>query len=134
MNILTPTPLLRTALALDGATSLLAGAAQVAAPDGIARWTGLPAPLLSATGLFLLVFGVVLLALSRRAHLPDGVVSGIVAGNVGWALACLALPAAGLVHPGPLGLAWLAVHVVDVLVWASLEHFGMKASTTSVST
>ena len=131
MKIVTPSPLLRTALLADACASGAMALLQLALTPTLASWTRLPPPLLTETGLFLVVYVALLLALARNARLPAALVGLIVGGNVGWAAAAVALTAA--LEPSGLGIAFLAAHAVAVLAFAALEFAGLKASPAAMT-
>ena len=128
MSTLTPSPLLRFALVLDAGVSGFIALAQLLLTDWLARATLLPSPLLLLTGTFMAIYAGVLLWLARRAELRDAWVRLIAFGNLGWALACVALALSGLVPHAPLGAAYLAMQALGVVVFAVLQFKGLAAS------
>lgn len=127
-NLLLPSPTLRLALWTDAAVSGAAGALQLAGGDALAAAFGLPAPLSLASGVFLLGYAAMLVAMARASRLHAALLALVVFGNLGWALACVALPAAGALNPEPLGWAWLLLQAVAVVAFAAWEGAGWRAS------
>jgi hypothetical protein len=127
-NLLLPSPTLRMALWTDAAVSASAGALQLAGGDALAATFGLPASLSLASGVFLLGYAAMLVAMARASRLHAALLALVVFGNLGWALACIGLPAAGLLSPTALGWAWLLLQAVAVLVFAAWEGAGWRAS------
>ena len=111
MNTIQPSRLLRGALLADALVSAGAAALQLLPAGAFAELTGLPRPLLAATGAFLLAYVALLL---------------VVIGNAGWALGCTAL-AIRWALPAP-GTAWLLVQAVAVMAFALLQWRGLAAS------
>lgn len=128
MSTVKPSPLLRFALYLDAGVSGMIAAVQLLLTDLLARLTQLPSALLLETGVFMVLYAGTLLWLARRAELRAGWVLLIVLGNLGWALACLALWLSGLVPGAPLGAAYLLMQAVGVVVFAGLQYKGLAAS------
>lgn len=110
----------------DATSCAATGALQLTLADALAPWTGLPASLLAGTGAFLLVYAGALVWLARQPGPPRSLIRLVILGNLGWAVACGALPMMGV---GPLtgwGIAWLAAQVVVVLVLADLQWAGLR--------
>ena len=126
MNTVKPSRLLRGALLADALVSAGAAALQLLPAGAVAELTGLPRPLLAATGAFLLVYVALLLVMARSTRLWSTLVLLVVIGNAGWALGCLAL-AIRWALPAP-GTAWLLVQAVAVLAFALLQWRGLAAS------
>ena len=128
MSTVKPSPLLRFALYLDAGVSGLIAVVQLLLTDLLALLTQLPSALLLETGVFMVLYAGTLLWLARRAELRAGWVLLIVLGNLGWALACLALWLSGLAPGAPLGAAYLLMQAVGVVVFAGLQYQGLAAS------
>lgn len=124
----TPSPLLRRALLADAVVSGAVAALQLLATDALASLLGLPAALLTATGLFLVAYTGLLAWLASRRRMPAWLVATIVVGNVGWAAGGVALLAAGSSAPTALGAAFVVLQVVAVLAFAALEYLGLRRS------
>lgn len=126
MSHIQPSPLLQRALWLDIVGSGAVTALQLAATDPLARLTQLPQPLLLESGLFMLLYVVLLLGMVRARRLPLALVRLVIAGNAAWAVAALAL--AVVLAPTAWGLALLAVHAGAVLLFAALQQMGLRQS------
>lgn len=125
---LLPSSTLRAALWADALVSGAAGALQLAGGDALAAALGLPASLSLASGVFLLGYAAMLVAMARAPRLLAALLALVVVGNLGWALACIGLPMAGVLDPSPLGVAWLGLQALAVLVFAAWELAGWRAS------
>lgn len=128
MRSVLPSPLLRGGLLLDASVSAAAGLLQVGSGARGADALGLPAPLLSGSGGFMLVYAAVLVLMARSRALWAPMVQAVVIGNVGWALGCVAALCLSLPAPTALGTAWLLLQAVAVLVFAAAEGLGLRRS------
>ena len=113
---------------IDAASCLACGLLQLGTPSLLPALTGLPAVLLLESGIFLLLYGAALLWLARRESVPATVVRLLVAGNLGWAAACVALMAGPWLQPTPWGHAYLALQALTVLVLAELQWLALRRS------
>lgn len=129
MKTVVPSRLLTLALAADALVSGATAALQVAAPAWLGQLLLLPHALLLETGIFLVAYTVLLIVLARSARVWSGLIGIVVAGNLGWAIGCVALLASGALSPNLLGAAFVATHVIVVLTFATLEFNGLRAST-----
>lgn len=125
---------LTNVLRTDGASCLVTGAVQVAGSGSLAVLFGLPANLPTASGVFLLGYGLVALWIASLNPKPRPVVAAIALGNVGWALGCIALLAAGRMAPTVWGSAWVLVQVTTVLVLACLQWMGLRRIASATPT
>ena len=117
---------LKQVLTVDSAVSLAGGALHVAASSGLQGLTGIASGLYLATGLFLLLFGVLVGVLAWLRHPPSALVWILIAGNVGWALACVAMVVQPPGNYTALGLGYLVINALWVVLMASLEFAGLQ--------
>ncbi|MDN3922321.1 hypothetical protein [Roseateles violae] len=110
----------------DAASCAATGALQLGLTGTLAALTGLPTALLSGTGLFLLAYAALAAAMARRARPPRTLIGLVALGNLGWAIACLALAASGLFALSSWGIAWLLAQAVCVIVLAELQWTGLR--------
>jgi hypothetical protein len=110
----------------DAASCLGTGALQLALAEPMARWTGLPAPLLAATGAFLVAYAALAAWIARRSPTPRALIGLVVLGNFAWALGCVALMLSGALPLSNLGMAWLIVQAVVVVALAELQWLGLR--------
>jgi hypothetical protein len=127
-HAITPSASLRLALRCDAAFSAATGLLQASAADALAALLGLPQPLLSWTGWFMLAYAASLVALARGATRPPVLMAIVVFGNVGWAIACIAVWAFGWVGPNALGVAYLVFQALAVFGLALWQFRGWRAS------
>ncbi|MBA3479213.1 MAG: hypothetical protein H0T52_12580 [Lautropia sp.] len=128
MQFITPSGLLKKALAADAVASGALAILQLAMPDALGRQLLLPRALLFETGVFLVFYTVLLVVLARSPRVWAGLITFVVIGNVGWAIGCAWLPTAGNPQPSALGVAYLAMQAAAVLVFATLEYRGLRSS------
>jgi hypothetical protein len=119
---------LRHVLFADSASCVATGALQVLLAGTLAELLQLPRELLLATGIFLLVYAAVVALVATREPIPRAMVWLFVAGNFGWAAACVALLAAAPLRPSLAGQAWIVAQAVTVVVLAELQWAGLRRS------
>ncbi|MES2613180.1 MAG: hypothetical protein V4679_23210 [Pseudomonadota bacterium] len=126
MSLLSSPSFLRAVVWFDAATGVLLAALHLALTDTLAGWLGLPAGLVSASGLALIGFALLAAVIAGQRQTPRGLLALLVAGNAAWALSSLGLLLSSAVAPTGWGQAYLAVHVVSVGLLAELQWFGMR--------
>lgn len=119
-------PTLKAALLADAVVSGAVAAQQLAFTGPLAELTLLPAALLSGTGLFMVGYTALLLLLWRAPRVLPWLIKFIVAGNIGWGLACLYLLAGQVVPFNGWGQALLLVQAAGVMVLAGWEALGLR--------
>jgi uncharacterized membrane protein (UPF0136 family) len=117
---------LRNVLRVDALSCIACGVLQVAFPAAMARLLNLPEGLIAYTGEFLLVYAAVVAFVSTRKPLPRLIIWALVAGNIGWALACVLLLVSGGASPSMPGVAYVVVQALTVAVLAELQYFGLR--------
>ncbi len=117
---------LRYVLLADALSCLATGALQLALTDALAALLRLPAPLLLATGWFLLAYAAVVAFVATRDPIPRGPVWLFLAGNAGWAAGCIALLVSGAVAPTGWGTAWVLAQAVTVGLLAELQWMALR--------
>jgi uncharacterized membrane protein len=115
---------LRRVLLADALASLGSAALLIAAPGPLAWLTGLPKPLLLETGLVLVPFVLLLLAVAAPRATSRAGVRAIVAINGLWVIGSAAVLAANA--PTALGYVLVIVQAVAVAVLAALQAAGLK--------
>ncbi|MEZ0306323.1 MAG: hypothetical protein ACAH21_00270 [Ramlibacter sp.] len=130
MSIFASPRFLRNVLFADAASCLATGAIQLVFGAQLAQWLNLPSVLLTGTGWFLLAYAATVAFVATRDPLPRPLVWLFVAGNAGWAVACVALLASGMLAPTALGTAWIVAQAVTVAVLAELQWTGLRHTHT----
>ena len=115
-------------MAADGLSCAATGALQLGLGDTLARLTGLPAPLLGGTGVFLLAYAVFAAWIARCPVPPRSLIGLVVVGNLAWAAGCVALLLGGGIAPTALGVAWVLAQAGVVVGLAALQWRGLRAS------
>ncbi|HEY0885459.1 MAG TPA: hypothetical protein VGE20_09270 [Ramlibacter sp.] len=126
MSILAAPRFLRHVLVADAISCLATGAAQVTAAQPLATLLGLPRALLAGTGWLLLAYAAVVALVAMRDSPPPRPVRAFAAGNLAWALGCVALLASGLVAPTALGVAWVLAQAAVVVLLAHLQWTALR--------
>jgi len=123
-------PFLRTVLKLDAASCLSMAASLVLGAAIFEPYLGLPKALLTAAGIALVPIGVFMFWLGVQERGSAVLVQLVVIGNIGWALASLALfeliPEMTL-----LGAVVVAAQALAVILFALLEWRGLQGSGAS---
>jgi hypothetical protein len=126
MNSIVASPFLKRALLADAGVSGAVALLQLVASKPLADFTGLPAGLLVGTGVFLVGYVSLLIALAVRESVWSSLIWLVIAGNLGWAVAALSI--AALQPLAALGTAFVLVHALAVTTFAYLEYRGLSAS------
>lgn len=119
---------LRNVLRADALSCVACVVLQVVFTGQMAQLLGLPEALLAYTSEFLLVYAAVVAFVSTRDPLPRPLVWVLLAGNLGWAIACALLLVSGRVAPSMLGTAYVVAQALTVAVLAELQFFGLRRS------
>jgi hypothetical protein len=128
MRTVSPSPLLKTALVADAVVTGAAAVLQLTAASWLSELLVLPRALLIESGAFLVAYTALLIVLARSARVPSAIIAIIILGNVGWAVGCAALLITDTLSPSGLGVAFVIMQAAAVLVFATLEYQGLKAS------
>lgn len=128
MSVLSSPNFLRNVLWADAASCLGSGALQLLLTGTMVSMLGLPGPLLTATGIFLLVYGAAVAFLATRNPVPRPIVWLLVVGNLGWAVGCVALMVSGMLPLTAVGKGYVLVQALTVAVLAELQWMGLTRS------
>ena len=131
MSIFASPRFLRNVLLADAASCLATGALQLAFTGPLASLLRLPPQLLVGTGMFLVAYAAFVAFVGTRQPIPRGWVWLFIAGNLGWAVGCVALLASGILAPSTLGTAWVIAQAATVAVLAELQWTGLRRSRKS---
>jgi hypothetical protein len=121
-----PRPFLNSILAFDAATCAVMGSGLVLGAGPLSAVLGMPPVFLSAAGLALIGFALLLGWVATRKTVAPSLVGLIVAGNVAWAAASLLLLAEGMFTLTPLGSAFVLAQALAVLLIAAAEYMGLR--------
>lgn len=117
---------LRAVLWFDASTGVLLGALHLLLTQTLAEWLGLAPALLQVSGVVLLGYAALAVAVASAQVLPRAALMALVVGNFAWALASLGLLLGSSLSPTVLGQAYLLVHVVSVALLAELQWMGAR--------
>ncbi|WP_265515645.1 hypothetical protein [Nitratireductor luteus] len=122
------TSYLRKVLLLDAAVSGAAGVLMIAGAGILSSLLALPSGLLFWSGLVLVPFVAMLVAVARRPSAPRLVLIDIVGVNVLWVIASFAIMAVGIIQPNMLGVFFITVQALAVALFAALQAAGLRAT------
>lgn len=125
---LTPSPLLRFAIRLDGVCSLLAGLATLGGAGLVARWLGLAEPATLGLGLFMAGYGGLLLWLGAQRRVWALLPPMLSYGNGAWAVLSVVATAMGWLGVGLTGQAVMIGQALLVALFALLQGLGGRRS------
>lgn len=125
-NLLSSPSTLRAVVWFDASTGILLGALHLLLTAPMATWLGLPPGLLVVTGVMLLGYAALAITIARARPMSRGLLWVLIIGNFAWALGSLGLLLGSSLSPTLLGQAYLAVHVVSVVLLAELQWMGVR--------
>jgi hypothetical protein len=131
--MINPSQFLRRAILAD---AIFSGASAVLLTFGageLAPLANLPETLLRETGLFLILYALVVGWLGTRLAMPKPLVAIVISGNAAWTLASIALLFSGAVTPNLLGEAFVAAQAIAVGALAELQYIGLRRSGGTVT-
>jgi hypothetical protein len=126
MTVTDTSTFLRRTLWLDAAVSGASGVVMWLGADTLEPWLAIPAPLFRVTGVSLLPFAALLVALATRPTTPRSGIAAVIVANALWVVASIALLLSGQVAPTLLGYAFVIVQAVAVLGFAELQRVGLR--------
>lgn len=125
---MTPSPLLRFALRLDGVASVAVGLLACLGLGAAATALGAPRAAIFGTGVFCVGYGAMAFWLGSRPFLRRTPIRAIALGNGLWAAGSVALGYSGWFAPTSIGLALLLAQAAAVAVFAGLQYVGLRQS------
>jgi hypothetical protein len=128
MNRHEASPLLRRTLLVDATVSGVTGLAMLLGATALEEVLGLPVALARGAGIALLPFAALVFQLSRRQQVPRASVVTVIAVNVAWVVASLALVVAGGVGLTGLGAGFVLAQALGVAAFAALQYAGLQRS------
>ena len=123
-----PSLLLRRALLADAIFSGTSAIVLTLGAGALASLLSLLDMLLRETGLFLILYAALVGWLGTRPSMPKALVAIVIAGNVAWTLASIALLFSGAVTPNMLGEALVVAQAIVVGALAELQYIGLRRS------
>jgi hypothetical protein len=128
-----PSQFLRRALLADAIFSGIAAVLLTLNAGALAPLLDLPEALLRETGLFLIAYTALVGWLGTRQTMPKILVAIVIAGNIAWTIASIALLFSGAVTPNLLGEAFVAAQAIATGVFAELQYVGLRRSSGAVA-
>ena len=128
-----PSLFLRRAILLDAIVSGAMALALAFDASTLASLLNLPEALLRESGLFLIVYVLLIVRLGTRQSMPRAMVMIVIAGNVAWTLASVALLFSGAVNPNLLGEIVVAIQAVARGTFAELQYIGLRKSGSTLA-
>ena len=126
--MINPSQFLRRAILGDAIFSGASAVMLTFGGGGLAPLLNLPEVLLRETGLFLIVYAILVGWLGTRQAMPKALVAIVIAGNVAWTLASIALLFSGAVTPNLLGEVFVAAQAIATGALAELQYIGLRRS------
>jgi len=126
--MINPSQFLRRAILGDAIFSGASAVMLTFGGGGLAPLLNLPEVLLRETGLFLIVYAILVGWLGTRQAMPKAMVAIVIAGNVAWTLASIALLFSGAVTPNLLGEVFVAAQAIATGALAELQYIGLRRS------
>lgn len=126
MSFLQSSTLLRQALVADATVSGATGLLLFLGAGLLSGLLDLPEALSRYAGLALLPFAAAVFALARQANPPRTAVRLLIAANVAWATASVALLVGGWIAPNLLGTLFVAGQALVVAMFAELQFIGLR--------
>ena len=119
-------PSLRMLFFIDAATCVLMGLGLLVASGPLSTLLGLPVPLLEYAGFALLPIAAFIVWVAVRPRLFHAAPWAVIAGNVAWVGASIALLAVAWVSPNLLGQIFIAGQAAAVVALAVLEFIALR--------
>jgi hypothetical protein len=117
---------MRLVLWADAISCLACGLLQVSLTTVLSERLGLPATLLVDTGIFLLLYGAAVLFLATRIRVASAIVWLLIAGNMAWAVACIAILFGGAAELTLFGKGYIVLQASAVAILAQLQYAALR--------
>ena len=131
--MINPSLFLRRAIQADAIFSGVSALLLSFGAGELAPLSNLPAALLREAGLFLIAYAALVGWLGSRQSMPKALVGLVIAGNIAWTVASIALLFSGAVAPNLLGEVFVAIQAITVGVLAELQYIGLRRSGSAVA-
>src|SRR5882757_9607744 len=128
-----PSLFLRRAVLADAVFSGVSALLLAFGAGALAPLLDLPEALLRETGLFLIAYTALVGWLGTRQTMPKVLVAIVIAGNIAWTVASIALLFSGAVTPNLLGEAFVVAQAIATGVFAELQYIGLRRSGGAVA-
>lgn len=125
--------LLRYALLADALATTATALLLIAFGSDLSAWLGIPAVVQRYLGLALLPYAAVVGYLGSRRQISPTTVWTVIACNVAWVAASIAVLFTTWLQPTPLGVGFVIAQALIVAALAEFQWLGMRRSGTSMS-
>ncbi len=122
---------MRFVLWADVISCLACGLLQLALTTVLSERLGLSATLLAYTGIFLLLYGAAVLFIATRIRVPNAIVWLLIAGNMAWAVACIAFLLAAVAELTLFGKGYVVLQASAVAILAQLQYAALRYDKSS---
>jgi hypothetical protein len=126
MSRIEPNTFLRYALLADAVASGATGLLLIAGAGLLEGLLNIPLALSREAGLVLIPYVAFVAFVGTRETIARGAVWAIIAANVLWAAASVALLLSGWIAPNLLGMAFIALQAAVVAVFGELQFIGLR--------
>lgn len=133
MSFTSAASFLRFVLWADAISCLACGLLQVILATFLSGRLGLPATLLADTGIFLLLYGALVGFLATRNRNANPIIWLLIAGNLAWAAACVALLTGAGTELTLFGKAYVVLQAAAVALLAQLQYAAARYNKNSTS-
>ena len=121
---------LRRILVADAVISGTSGILMLTAANGMSQLLGVPAELLRSAGISLIPFTAFVVWIATRDAIPRRSVWTVIALNLAWVLASVALLFVDRFDPNRIGVAFILVQAVAVAGFAEMQYVGLRRQLT----
>ena len=117
---------LRRVILADGLVSGSMAILLIAAAHPLGDWFGLSVAFVRWTGLLLIPFAISVLLLATRLSPSRNRVWTLIALNVGWVIASVAVLLSGWISPSGAGIAFIVAQALLVGLFAGQQYVGLR--------
>lgn len=121
---------LRRILIADAVISGASGILMLTAANAMSQLLGVPAELLRSAGISLIPFTAFVVWIATRNAIPRTSVWTVIALNVAWVLASIALLFVDRIDPTRIGVAFILVQAIAVAGFAEMQYVGLRRRLT----
>ncbi|WP_406381523.1 hypothetical protein [Streptomyces sp. NBC_01618] len=118
--------LLRAALVADVILTGANGVGYLALATVLDSFLGVPRPVQYAVGVFLTVYALWVLAVSRQENISRGAVTVVIALNVAWAVAGVVTVVLDALTATTVGNGWIVFQGLVVAAMGALQYAGLR--------
>jgi hypothetical protein len=117
---------LRRVILADGLVSGSMAILLIAAAHPLGDWFGLSVAFVRWTGLLLIPFAMSVLLLATRSHPPRNGIWTLIALNVGWVVASVAVLLSGWINPSGAGIVFIVAQALLVALFGRQQYVELR--------